>query len=157
MKIIIILLLTFVDGKTIAQANISLSNLTSPTAVNQSLLPGTTNSKNLGGSSNQWKYFYLYGRIYINGILTMHAHGTDNFFAGPNVGNTSNTGNSNTGIGSHALFYLSSGYANDASGYDAMFANTSGYLNEASGSLALYFNGGGAYNTATGVQALSEN
>lgn len=37
-----------------AGANQSLSNLTSPTAVNQSLLPGAANSYGLGNTSNVW-------------------------------------------------------------------------------------------------------
>jgi len=40
-------------------ANQSLSNLTSPTAVNQTLLPGVTNSIDLGSGTNQWRALYL--------------------------------------------------------------------------------------------------
>jgi hypothetical protein len=47
-------------------ANTSLSNLATTTAVNQHLLPNTTNSKNLGSSTKQWKDFYLRGNIGIN-------------------------------------------------------------------------------------------
>src|SRR3954468_1689874 len=78
-----------------AQANQQLSNLTSPTAINQSLQPGTNNSKNLGSSTRQWKYLYLHDRLYLNGILTMHTSGTTNFFIGPGAGNTAITGGFN--------------------------------------------------------------
>lgn len=44
---------------TLTAANQSLSNLTSPTAINQTLLPGVTNSIDLGSASNQWRSLYL--------------------------------------------------------------------------------------------------
>ena len=48
-----------------AQANQTLSNLTSPTAVNQSLLPGTTNALDLGSNTKRWKNIYLGTGIYL--------------------------------------------------------------------------------------------
>lgn len=40
-------------------ANQTLSNLTGPTAVNQSLIPGTNNTLNLGSGANQWGSLFL--------------------------------------------------------------------------------------------------
>jgi hypothetical protein len=42
------------DIPTLAYANQTLSNLTSPTAINQDLLPGTTNTLNLGSPTKLW-------------------------------------------------------------------------------------------------------
>ncbi len=151
-----LMLLAFYNNSN-AQANNTLSNLTSPTAVNQSLLPGTAHSKNLGNSTNQWQYLYLYGRIYLNGTLTMHAHGQDNFFAGGYAGNTSFTGIENTGIGKYALYHLTSADDNTAIGNQALYSNTSGYENTATGAGALLYNTTGYRNTATGVLSLYSN
>jgi trimeric autotransporter adhesin len=145
------------NNKSIAQANKALSNLTSPTAVNQSLLPSTAHSKNLGNSTNQWQYLYLYGRIYLNGVLTMHAHGTNNFFAGGTAGNTSVTGANNTGVGVSALQNISGGSSNTAIGYGALATNTTGFSNTATGIIALENNTSGIYNTANGVSSLASN
>jgi hypothetical protein len=152
----LIILFSF-NNKSNAQANQQLSNLTSPTAINQSLLPGTSHSKNLGSSANQWQFFYLYGRIYLNGELTMHAHGTDNFFIGPNAGNTNVTGTGNTGIGRGALTNISSGVSNTATGLHALVKNTNGSENTANGLGALYSNTDGIDNTAVGFQCLNLN
>ncbi|HEY2727022.1 MAG TPA: tail fiber domain-containing protein, partial [Parafilimonas sp.] len=160
-KILPVIICTAFTGFTVtsnAQANQSLSNLTSPTAVNQSLLPSTAHSKNLGSSSNQWQYLYLYGRIYINGALTMHAHGTQNFFAGPYAGNISVTGIDNTGTGEYALTKITSGNDNTANGLNALYYNTTGDYNSATGSYALYSTTEGASsNTADGANSLLNN
>jgi hypothetical protein len=50
-----------------AQANRELSNLVSPTKVNQSVIPITTNSKDLGTISMSWRSTYLAGSIYLDG------------------------------------------------------------------------------------------
>src|SRR3954452_23474235 len=124
-----------------AQANQQLSNLTSPTAINQSLQPGTNNSKNLGSSTRQWKYLYLHDRLYFNGILTMHATGTNNYFNGPGAGSTSTTGQgNNTATGVNALHSLTSGYWNTANGGSALANNTTGWGNTANGFNALFSN-----------------
>src|SRR5438270_1266441 len=49
------------------QANTTLSNLVSPTAVNQTVQPKATNSYNLGSSSLSWKDLYLRGHVYLDG------------------------------------------------------------------------------------------
>jgi hypothetical protein len=141
-----------------AQANQQLSNLTSPTVINQSLQPGTNNSKNLGSSTKQWKYLYLHDRIYLNGILTMHAPGTTNYFNGPDAGNTAVTGvGYNTATGVNALHSLTSGYNNTAIGWSALIGNTTGSDNTASGNAALESNTIGIKNTANGGYAVASN
>lgn len=135
-------------------ANTTLSNLKSPTSINQNLLPGTAHSKNLGNSSNQWQYLYLYGRIYLNGVLAMHAHGTENFFAGSYAGNTSVTGIGNTGTGENSLYKITSGDNNTANGFNALYYDKSGYYNTSAGAYALYNDTIGNENSAVGVNAL---
>ena len=150
-------LLTCCTINSNAQANKTLSNLTSPTAVNQSLLPGTTNSINLGSTSLRWKNIHLGNALYLKGILSLHAPGTTNFFAGGFAGNVLVTGNSNTGIGQNALNRLTSGSANTANGSNSMYSNTTGYANTATGSSSLYYNSTGRGNTATGTASLYRN
>jgi len=146
-----------------AQANRKLSNLTSPTAVNQSLLPGTDNAINLGGPRSRWSNLYignnlyLGNALYLKGNIAMHAAGTANFFAGNNAGNTSLTGGFNTGTGQFSLFSLTSGSFNTANGYEALYHNTTGGGNTANGSQALFNSTTGGGNTGNGTQALSSN
>jgi hypothetical protein len=160
-KIIPVLMSAMFTGYAInsyAQANQQLSNLTSPTVINQSLQPGTNNVINLGSSTRQWKYLYLHDRLYLNGILTMHAPGTTNFFIGPGAGSTSTTGQGwNTATGVNALHSLTTGWGNTANGYDALYYNTTGNGNIANGSFALYSNTTGNNNTANGHAALYYN
>lgn len=136
-----------------AQANQKLSNLTSPTAVNQSLLPGTNNTINLGSISQRWKNIHLGNALYLKGSLTLHTPGTANFFAGGFAGNVLVTGIANTGAGQSALNRLTSGYSNTASGYVSLYSNTTGYANTAAGAYALYANISGTANTANGYGA----
>ena len=128
---------TFTSGGGSGFANTALSNLTT-TAVNQSLLPNSDNSKNLGSSSKGWKDLYLQGRVYLGGQRFLSGPG-DNTFTGRSAG-LSNTGGGNT-----------------ANGYQALFSNTSGGVNTAFGSQALYSNAGASANTAVGYQALFSN
>ncbi|MBK9731471.1 MAG: hypothetical protein IPO83_09295 [Chitinophagaceae bacterium] len=53
-----------------SQANTSLSNLVSPTSVNQSLIPSTTNSKSLGTSAAAWKDGWFMGKLSIGGTVS---------------------------------------------------------------------------------------
>ncbi|MBX7142541.1 MAG: hypothetical protein K1X63_15815 [Chitinophagales bacterium] len=64
-----------VNHNAFSQANTSLSNLVSPTSVNQSLLPSSDNSKSLGSSALSWKDGYF--------------DGTGYFLTGLNVGGSS--------------------------------------------------------------------
>ncbi len=157
-----------------AQANTSLSNLTSPTAVNQSLLPGTDNSKDLGSSSKSWKNLYLDGFLYLDGArfianpgvantligantgisLTI---GSNNIFAGPQSGYLTTSGSDNTFIGTYAGTYNTTGYSNTYVGTSAGASNTTGYGNSAFGRLAMYNITSGHYNSALGYYALYSN
>jgi hypothetical protein len=73
-------------NKTNAQSNRTLSNLTSPTAINQSLLPNSNNAKDLGSDSLAWRNIYLANQIFINKKRAITAVGTGNFFMGLNAG-----------------------------------------------------------------------
>src|SRR6185295_10675617 len=64
------MVLTFNLQSFSQDANTSLSNLTSPTSVNQSLVPSTTNTKNLGSSSLAWKDGWFMGKLSIGGTAT---------------------------------------------------------------------------------------
>ena len=155
-------------------ANRALNNLSSPTAVNQSLVPLTTGAVNLGSSSLGWKNLYLTNALYLNGNIILRAPGVRNFFTGTNAGNTSVSGSDNTGAGPNALNHLTSGSdntafgayalysdtsgdANTASGSASLYSNTYGYNNTASGAHSLYYNTTGNNNTASGVSSLSSN
>jgi hypothetical protein len=47
-----------------AGANKTLSNLTSPTSINQDLLPSTDNARALGSPTQQWEYLYVGTEVY---------------------------------------------------------------------------------------------
>src|SRR6266542_4864708 len=140
-----------------AQANQKLSNLTSPTAVNQSLLPGTNNTINLGSNNLRWKNLYLGNALYLKGNITLHTPGIENFFVGLNAGNTSLTGEQNTGAGQFSLSSLTSGQQNTANGYSSLYSNTTGGANTANGHKSLSSNTTGSYNTASGAGSLFFN
>src|SRR4051794_18969083 len=80
------------------QANTKLSNLVSPTAVNQSLLPSGSNSKDLGSSSLNWRSFYLKGSMWKGSQRFLSNSGIGNTFLGIQAG-TKNTGWYNTAVG----------------------------------------------------------
>lgn len=48
-----------------SQANTKLSNLVSPTAVNQHLLPSSSNTKYIGSTSKRWRQGFFYDKISI--------------------------------------------------------------------------------------------
>src|SRR6266498_2795895 len=153
------LLTCYAINSNAQSANRTLSNLISPTAVNQSLLPGTNNTLNLGSGGRgalSWKNLYLGNALYLKGNITLHAPGT-NFFVGTNAGNTSVSGVYNTGAGPFSLFKLTSGGYNTANGYQSLYSNTTGFSNTANGKGALYSNTTGNENTALGSAALSNN
>src|SRR6266536_2700064 len=147
-----------------AQANTELSNLISPTRVNQSLLPMTTDSKDLGTTSASWRTIYLAGSLYLDGKRFL-SNGNDstNVFIGTNAGNKRalaadpKTGKSNTATGQYALYSYTWGGYNTANGAEALYSNTSGVGNTATGTVALRWNTTGEFNTATGIGALYSN
>jgi len=142
------------------QANTELSNLVSPTKVNQSLNPTTTNSKDLGTTSESWRIIYLAGSIYLDGKRFLsNENDSSKVFIGSNAGNkrVAKTGRFNTATGYYALYSYTTGWDNTATGSRALFSNTTGSYNTANGREALYSNTNGAFNTANGRFALFEN
>ncbi|HYK48072.1 MAG TPA: tail fiber domain-containing protein, partial [Parafilimonas sp.] len=139
--------------------NKSLSNLTAPTAVNQSLVPGASGSIDLGSAVNQWRNAYFSADALINGLTV--GRGAGNGFQSTAVGfqalysNTS--GQYNAATGNQALNKNSTGSYNTANGYRSLLANTQGNYNTATGGLSLYFNTTGNQNTSNGVQSLYSN
>ncbi|MFT3702384.1 MAG: tail fiber domain-containing protein [Agriterribacter sp.] len=141
----------------IGQANTALSNLVSPTAVNQSIVPNSNNNFNLGSSTYNWRYLYMGTAYYLKNLRILHAPGATNFFAGPSAGNAATTGLSNTSLGDNTLIFVSSGGYNTALGFTALRGTTTGSRNTASGYTALYNNTGGSFNTASGDRVLYVN
>lgn len=119
-------------------ANTSLSNLVSPTAINQHLLPQTTKLYDLGSSSLSWRNLYLRDDIYLDGTRF--------------VSNAPGTASLNAFVGSNAGLAITSGINNTALGHDALRNDTSGYNNTAVGTQAL-FNAFYSNNTAVGYEA----
>lgn len=167
-----ILLLLVSICKLQAQANTTLSNLTSPTAINQSLLAGATNTFDLGSSTQNWRALYVNGSIYTGTNRGIFWNSSNAAFG--HLALLVNTGLYNTATGNYALNKNSTGYYNTASGYTAMynnttggsntvhgyaalFSNTTGYSNTANGYLAMYSNTTGFANTAIGYSALFNN
>lgn len=143
------------------QANTKLSNLVSPVAVNQHLLPNTTNTKDLGTSTYSWKDQYLRGYVYLDGTRFVSNYpGTAyfNVFLGSDAGKVvAVLGINNTAVGHNALYKTTSGYANTTVGAFSMYNNTTGHSNTAVGVRALNLNTTGYYNTAVGDSALYNN
>ncbi len=137
-------------------ANRTLSNLQEPTAVNVSLLPDVTDTKNLGDTATAWKSLFISGNIYYAGSRFINAAGIGNNFIGTLAGLNNTTGAYNTGIGAQAMFSNTVGYSNTAGGYQALYSNINGYGNTASGHHALRSNTS-TYNTASGYVSLYAN
>jgi hypothetical protein len=137
-----------------AQANRELSNLVSPTRVNQHLLPNTDNVRNLGSANRSWKDLYLDGSVYLSDLRFL-SYGTSysNLFVGVNAG-LNTTATANTAIGYFTLEANSTGNSNTANGYRALSFNTIGNYNTANGATALISNTTGSENTALGFSAL---
>lgn len=165
----------------VTYANTSLSNLTSPTSINQSLLVDKDNSHNIGSISKGWKNIYLDSAVYLGGyrfLAFKSGTGSHNTAAGANALLKNTYGLSNTALGYFSLYSNTSGYSNVAIGANALYSNISGnnlvavgdsalynqgintnglYGNTALGSKALFSNTTGAFNTATGINALYLN
>ena len=128
--------------KTSAQsANTTLSNLTAPVQVNESLLPDKNNKHNLGSGGKGWRNLYLDSALYFNNVKFLSYTGAA----------------ANTAVGFYALSSNPYGGYNTATGYAALNQNISGYANSATGTFALYSNTGGSYNTGNGYEALYSN
>ncbi|MEI6287993.1 MAG: hypothetical protein WCP18_00195 [bacterium] len=77
----------------------------------------------------------------------------DSYFFG-GAGNTTMTGNGNTGSGMYSLSYDTTGGFNTAYGYGALYQNTTGGNNVAVGATALSNNTSGSGNVGIGFKAL---
>jgi hypothetical protein len=162
--------------------NKSLSNLTAPTAVNVNLLPGVTNSIDLGSPSLQWHDLYVGERIFMGGnpfLSASYGTGPGNVALGANAFVNNGTGATNTAIGNVALYNNNTGYSNVAVGASALKSSVSCHNtvavgdsalfsqindtyvsyteNTAIGSKAMFSNTGGYENAATGFDALFAN
>lgn len=154
-------------------ANTSLSNLVSPTAVNQILQPNTDNIIDLGTSAKAWKDLYLKGGLYFNGIKMWQYRQGVNTIIGENAGSAgaggyntaigtsvlsnNTTGNSNVAVGENSLVYNTTGSNNTATGYAALINNNAGSDNVANGFEALYNNTTGSTNIGIGSSSLFAN
>lgn len=147
------------DANGADDANLFLSNLSSPTAVNQSLLPNTTNTKDFGSAGLSWKDIYVNGALYINGerYLANPAPGTGNILLGPGALTSLTSGIHNVAIGTNALAITTTGNNNTAAGYNSLANNSTGNFNTSAGSGSLFSNTTGSGNTATGVSSLYNN
>lgn len=119
-------------------ANKTLSNLTSPTAINVSLLPGSPNINDLGSLSKPWKSLYTGSDVNLNGIT---------------VGKGNNNIQTNTTVGYNTLSVNTTGFENTALGVSALNKNTTGTFNTAIGSYTLYKVTTGTNNVAIGSAA----
>lgn len=95
--------------------------------------------------------YWLDDRIIAQASTTLY-----NYYFG-NSGNSSTTGNSNTGVGQRSLIYNETGYLNTAIGAGASQGNIDGNENTAVGALALYNNLHGSFNVAMGYGAMYWN
>lgn len=155
-------------------ANTALSNLAS-VAINTSLLPGTTNSIDLGSSSKTWRSLYFPntlatstdGVVFRGGNRFMHdfrpsgANG-DNLFIGDLAGNFTMSGTGiqssyNTGFGPAALNSLTIGYRNTAFGAYSQQSTTTGFSNTSFGQSTMQLNNTGFNNSAFGIRSLLYN
>jgi hypothetical protein len=140
----------------IGQANTTLSNLVSPTSINQDLLPNSSGGRSLGSYTNNWGTFFISGTICKGSQPFLHNRGIGNTFLGINAGKSFSSGNSNTIIGDSALYASTSSYYNTAVGYMTL-TKTSGGSNTALGWSALRDNTTGVNNTALGYGSLMRN
>lgn len=142
------------------QANTALSNLTSPTAVNQHLQPSSSNTRDLGSLSRAWRDLKIRGSVYIDSALFISNNPgirSMNTFIGSNSGRSITTGTSNTSLGHASLSRTSTGTGNIAIGSEALTNNSTGFTNVAIGDAALLNNTTGFYNIALGKQSLMFN
>lgn len=165
MKTILYLLLIFsacfiastinAQSKTnaVTYANTSLSNLVSPTSINNSLLVDKNNAHNIGSLSKAWKNLYLDSAIYIDSSRFVFGIGIGNTAVGKDVLHSNRGGLNNTANGFDALYSNQNGTDNTAIGSAALYKNVNEY-NTAIGSNAMYAGNGSIYATATGYEAL---
>jgi hypothetical protein len=137
-----------------AQANTSLSNLTSPTAINKHLLPDSNDTKDLGSGTFGWRSLYLNNSIYLRAQRFISGDADNNTLVGLNTGASLAGGISNTAIGFNAGTALQEGSHNTAVGFNALLNTTASSNNVAIGAYSLFNNVYGEYNIAIGNGAL---
>ncbi len=137
-------------------ANLTLSNLVSPTAVNVDLVPQNDAASSIGSSSLSWNELYLAGDMYLKNQRFLSVKGS-NSYVGPSAGNPSVTGSYNTATGTSALATNISGNWNTANGYNSLMNANNAYSNTGVGFQAALANTTGSYNTAIGVLSLGSN
>lgn len=152
---IVVLLIAYNAGYS--QANTTLSNLVSPTNINNSLLPNASNTLDLGSTARNWRNIYTGTAYYLKNFRIIQAPGTTNFFVGQGAGNSATTGDWNTSLGQSTLIINTSGYNNTAIGYATLINNTDGYENTGVGAYAMRSNSSGYRNSALGYQTLFSN
>lgn len=156
--LVVTTLLCTISQTSFAQANVNLSNLSSPTAVNQHLLPGVTGKLNLGSPGLAWNNVYFNGALYTDSVRVFRSNkALFNLYAGANAGFSNSIGNGNTGIGHQALYTNLKGNLNTASGYNALYSNKNGASNIGIGAFALYKNINQVENVAVGNYGLYNN
>lgn len=140
-----------------SQANQTLSNLTSPTAVNKDIIAGADGTLDLGSKNFSWRNLYLKTGIYLKGKLSFQSPGTGNLFAGNNAGNSALTGMNNIAFGLFSLTKIAAGNYNTVIGDSALYNDSTGNNNSAVGFKTLYRNLAGSWNSAIGFDALYNN
>lgn len=98
--------------------------------------------------------YYEPGSIGINTFVGVEAGNLTSITTG---GGATSLGSYNTGIGSHSLQYLTTGFNNTGLGENTLNGTTSGANNTAAGAGAMIYNTTGGKNVAAGVQALYNN
>src|ERR1041385_6483257 len=113
-----IVLLQAFSQQALAQADVQLSNLVSPTKVNVALLPDKDNKRDLGNFNKGWKDLYLRGIVWREGYTWVAgASYSLNTFVGQNAGSFmittgESTSQQNTFVGTSAGFKDSTGIYN---------------------------------------------
>ena len=143
--------------QSFSQANTSLSNLASATAVNHSLVAGSNNSLSLGSSTIGWRNLYLTNGFYINNTLVFATPLKSNIAIGARALYLNTTTDHLIAIGDSAFYHNTSGARGTAVGSFALYNNTTGDNNTAFGYQSLYYNSTGSSNIAAGLQALYAN
>ncbi len=78
-KLTLALCLAIASLQSFSQANTELSNLVSPTKINESLLPKQDGKKNLGSANKSWKNLYLDGNSYLGTAYAYFDTATNQF------------------------------------------------------------------------------
>ena len=136
-----------------SSANKTLSNLNSPTSVNESLMPDKDDKHNLGSNNKSWKDLYFSGSVYVNGSKFISNPVEENTYVGYFTNGPNSTGTNNTAVGFESLYSNTSGYGNTAYGEGSLFLNQNGYDNTACGIVAGHNIKSGSFNTFVGYSA----